>query len=61
LERTDTSWYLVVREKGNKRQRKALLQAADPLLRYLDISGIASELESPLFRPLQVGENAAGT
>ncbi len=52
LERTDTSWYLVVREKGGKRQRKSLLQSADPLLRYLDVSGIATDLDGPLFRPL---------
>src|SRR5439155_16756066 len=52
LERTDTSWYLVVHEKGGKRQRKSLLQAADQVLRYIDLAGIAGELDGPLFRPL---------
>jgi integrase/recombinase XerD len=52
LERTDTHWYLVVHEKGGKRQRKALLQAADALLHYLDIAGIGTDLDGPLFRPL---------
>lgn len=52
LERTDTSWYLVVREKGGKRQRKSLLQAADAVLCYLDVAGIAADLDGPLFRPL---------
>lgn len=52
LERTDTNWYLVVREKGGKRQRKALLQASEPLLRYLVVAGISDDLDGPLFRPL---------
>jgi integrase len=52
LERTDTSWYLVVEEKGKKRQRKALLQAADAVVAYLELAAIAEDLEGPLFRPL---------
>lgn len=52
LERTDTSWYLVVQEKGRRRQRKALLQAADALVAYLELAGITEDLEGPLFRPL---------
>jgi integrase/recombinase XerD len=52
IEKTDTHWYLVVREKGGKRQRKALLQSADALLRYVEWSGISHDLEGPLFRPL---------
>ncbi|TXT36022.1 MAG: Phage integrase:Phage integrase N-terminal SAM-like [Planctomycetota bacterium] len=52
LERTDTNWYLVVTEKGNKRQRKSLLQSANSLLRFLECAGINGDPEGPLFRPL---------
>ena len=52
LERTDTNWYLVVTEKGGKRQRKALLQSADSLLRYLETADIIGDPEGPLFRPI---------
>lgn len=52
LERTDTNWYLVVTEKGGKRHRKSLLQSADSLLRYLDITQLHSDPEGPLFRPV---------
>ena len=52
LERTDTNWYLVVTEKGNKRQRKSLLQSANSLLRFLECAGISGDPEGPLFRPL---------
>lgn len=50
LERTDTDYYLFVREKGNKRQRKALLEAAPAVLAYLDASGIRDDPDGPLFR-----------
>jgi integrase/recombinase XerD len=52
LERTDTDYYLLVREKGNKHQRKALLEAAPAVLAYLDAAGIRDDLDSPLFRPI---------
>lgn len=52
LERTDTNWYLVVKEKGKKRQRKALLQAADAVMAYVELAGIADDREGPLFRRL---------
>jgi len=52
LERTDTSWYLVMKEKRRKRQRKALLQAADAVLAYLQLADIEDDLEGPLFRPV---------
>lgn len=52
LERTDTNWYLVVTEKGDKRQRKSLLQSADSLLRYLEIAETIGDPEGPLFRPI---------
>jgi site-specific recombinase XerD len=52
LERTDTDYYLVVKEKGHKRQRKALLEAAPALIEYIEAAGIKDDLEGPLFRPL---------
>lgn len=52
VERTDTDFYLMVREKGGKLQRKALLEAAPPLLRYLEVVGIMDDIHGPLFRPL---------
>src|SRR5438477_10071627 len=53
IERTDFDWYLVVREKGGKTQRKALLEAAPAVLAYLDAAGIRDDLEGPLFRPVR--------
>jgi site-specific recombinase XerD len=55
IERTDTDYFLVVWEKGRgakKRQRKALLEAAQPVLDYIRSGGLESDLEGPLFRPL---------
>ena len=52
IERTDTDYYLSVREKGNKRQRKALLEAAPSVLEYLEAAGIRDDIEGPLFRPV---------
>jgi site-specific recombinase XerD len=52
LERTDTVYYLRVREKGGKHQRKALLEAAPALLAYLIAGGIRDDPEGPLFRPV---------
>ena len=52
IERTDTDFYLLVREKGGRIQRKALLEAAPALLRYLETTGIADDTDGPLFRPL---------
>jgi site-specific recombinase XerD len=50
LERTDFDWYIVVNEKGSKRQRKPLLEAAPPILRWLDRAGIRfDDLDAPLF------------
>ena len=51
IERTDTSYYLMITDKGKKRQRKALLEAAPPLLEYLDAAGIRDDIEGSLFRP----------
>lgn len=52
IERTDTDLYLLVREKGGKLQRKALLEAAPAVLRYIEAAGIAGDADGPLFRPL---------
>jgi site-specific recombinase XerD len=52
IERTDTDFYLLVREKGGKLQRKALLEASPALLSYLEVTGITEDIDGPLFRPL---------
>jgi len=53
LERTDFDWYLVVQEKGAKRQRKPLLESAQAVMRWLDLSGIsANDPQAPLFSAL---------
>src|SRR4029077_17475104 len=52
IERTDTDYYLSVLEKGGKRQRKALLEAAPAVIAYLDAGGICDDIDGPLFRPV---------
>jgi site-specific recombinase XerD len=52
IERTDTDYYLMVREKGGRKHRKALLEAASAVLTYLDAAGIRDDLEGPLFCPV---------
>lgn len=53
LERSDHEFYLVVEEKGGKRQRKALLEASPALIRYLEFGRITGEpSNAPLFRPV---------
>jgi integrase/recombinase XerC/integrase/recombinase XerD len=53
LERSDLDFYLVIQEKGGKRQRKALLESSRSLLRYLEIGCIMAEPGgTPLFRPV---------
>lgn len=52
IERTDTDYYLAVTEKGGKRQRKALLEAAPDVLAWIDAAGIRDDIDGPLFRPL---------
>lgn len=54
LERTDTDWFIVVQEKGKRQRRLPLLEAAGPILRWLDVAGISfGESEHPLFCPLE--------
>ena len=53
LERTDFDWYLNVQEKGSKRQRKPLLEAAPAVLRWLERAEIsADDPQAPLFSAL---------
>jgi site-specific recombinase XerD len=52
VERTDADWYLRVTEKGDKKSRKVLLEAAPPLLRYMEAAAILEDREGPLFRPM---------
>lgn len=52
LHRTDTDYFLQVTEKGGKVEVKALLEAAPPLLRYMEVAGIMGDPEGALFRPL---------
>lgn len=53
IERSDHEFYLVVEEKGGKRQRKALLESTSALMRYLEFGRIIGEpSDTPLFRPV---------
>jgi site-specific recombinase XerD len=52
LETDGVEYYLHVTEKRNKKRRKILLDAARPLLAYVQRAGIAEDKEGPLFRPL---------
>ena len=52
LETDGVEHYLHVTEKRNKKRRKLLLDAARPLLAYVERAGIKEDKEGPLFRPL---------
>lgn len=52
MEFDGVEYYLHVTEKRNKRARKILLDAARPLLAYMDVARIKDDLEGPLFRPM---------
>jgi integrase/recombinase XerD len=52
LEHDGVEHFLHVTEKRNKKRRKILLDAARPVLAYLDKAGIKGDREGPLFRPL---------
>ena len=53
LERTDTDWFLVVTEKGKMQRRQPLLEAAAPILKWIEKSGIGfTDPKCPLFTPL---------
>jgi integrase/recombinase XerD len=52
LETDGVKQYLHVTEKRNKKRRKILLDAARPVLAYVQRAGIAEDKEGPLFRPM---------
>jgi site-specific recombinase XerD len=52
LETDGVEHYLHVTEKRGKKRRKILLDAARPVLVYVERAGIAEDKEGPLFRPL---------
>jgi len=54
LERTDTDWYAVVKEKRKMIRRMNLLDSADAVLRWLECSGIGFDDPShPIFTPIE--------
>ena len=53
LETDGVEHYLHVTEKRNKKRRKILLDAARPVLAYLERAGIGDDKEGPLFRPMR--------
>ena len=52
LETDGVDHYLHVTEKRNRKRRKILLDAARPVLAYVERAGIKDDREGPLFRPL---------
>jgi site-specific recombinase XerD len=52
LETDGIEHFLHVTEKRNKKRRKILLDAARPVLAYIERAGIGEDKEGPLFRPL---------
>jgi len=52
LETDGVEHYLNVTEKRHKKRRKILLDAARPVLAYVQRAGIANDSQGPLFRPL---------
>ena len=52
LETDGVEHYLHVTEKRNKKRRKILLDAARPVLAYVQRAGIKDDKEGPLFRPM---------
>jgi integrase len=53
LEWTDLNLYLVATEKGRKERRLALLEAATPVLQWLDLAGTRDEPDAPLFAAVE--------
>ena len=52
LETDGVEHFLHVTEKRNKKRRKILLDAARPVLAYVERAGIRDDREGPLFRPM---------
>jgi integrase/recombinase XerD len=53
LETDGVDHYLNVTEKRNRKRRKILLDAARPVLAYVEQAGIKDDREGPLFRPME--------
>ncbi len=53
LETDGVDHYLHVTEKRNRKRRKILLDAARPVLAYVERAGIKEDREGPLFRPME--------
>jgi integrase len=53
LETDGVDHYLHVTEKRGRKRRKILLDAARPVLKYVELAGIKDDREGPLFRPLR--------
>lgn len=53
LERTDTEWYINVKEKGQKERRLPLLDAAGPVLSWINTAGLIECERAPLFPALE--------
>ena len=53
LDKTDTEWFLIVKEKGATTRRLPLLEASPALFRWLDEVGIGNDPTSPLFPSLE--------
>jgi site-specific recombinase XerD len=51
IEHDGVDYYLHVTEKRNKKSRKILLDAARPIIAYMQAADIAEDREGPLFRP----------
>jgi integrase len=52
LETDGVDHYLIVTEKRNEKRRKISLDAARPILAYVERAGIKDDREGPLFRPM---------
>ena len=52
LETDGVEHYINVTEKRAKKRRKILLDAARPVLQYVERAGIGEDKEGPLFRPM---------
>ena len=52
LEHDGVEWWINVTEKRNKKRRLLLLDAARPVLEYIERGGIGDDRDGPLFRPV---------
>ena len=59
LETDGVEHYLHVTEKRNKKRRKILLDAARPVMAYLERAGIGDDKEGPLVSADEAGRHRA--